>query len=64
MSLYWYDTKTSTLNKLGDDNKANGGERVHIDAKPHTRSIVSLKDLGETNVTSLKDLKKLKLPSK
>ncbi|XP_026416010.1 putative F-box protein At1g71320 [Papaver somniferum] len=49
--LCCYDPKTSTLNELWDDDKA-----YSIDAVPHRHSIASLKDLGETNVTSLKDL--------
>ncbi|XP_026377749.1 F-box protein At3g07870-like [Papaver somniferum] len=57
--LYFYDPKTSTLNKLWDD-KAMQMRSMYIDAIPHIRSTVSLKDLGETNVTSLKDLRKLR----
>ncbi|XP_026409950.1 putative F-box protein At1g71320 [Papaver somniferum] len=57
--LYCYDPKTSTLNKLWDD-KAMRMRSMYIDAIPHIRSTVSLKVLGETNVTSLKDLRKLR----
>ncbi|XP_026416078.1 F-box/kelch-repeat protein At3g06240-like [Papaver somniferum] len=53
-TLCCYDPKTSTLNKLWDD-EANGTNCAYIDTIPHTLSVVSLKALGETNVTSLKD---------
>ncbi|XP_026416053.1 uncharacterized protein LOC113311426 [Papaver somniferum] len=59
-SLYCYDPKTSTLNKLWDDT-AKGMKCDHIEAIPHRQSIVSLKDLGETNVTFFKDLEELML---
>ncbi|KAI3908348.1 hypothetical protein MKX01_027370 [Papaver californicum] len=54
--LYRYDPKISTLNKLQDDNK--GMKCVYNEAIPQMQSIVSSKDLGETNVTSLKDFGK------
>ncbi|XP_026428665.1 uncharacterized protein LOC113324568 [Papaver somniferum] len=51
-SLCWYDPKTSTFNKLRDIDK-DCEERVYVEAIPRTQSNVSLKELGETNVTSL-----------
>ncbi|XP_026428213.1 uncharacterized protein LOC113324094 [Papaver somniferum] len=53
--LCCYDPKTLTLNKLWDDN-AKG--MVYVEAIPHTHSLVSLKELGETGVSYLKDLEK------
>ncbi|XP_026437173.1 uncharacterized protein LOC113335283 [Papaver somniferum] len=61
--LYCYDPKTSTLNELWDD-KAKGMNCWYIEAIPHMQSVVSLKDLGEKNVTSLKDCEKLLLQVK
>ncbi|KAI3997117.1 hypothetical protein MKX01_008961 [Papaver californicum] len=56
MRLDRYDPKTSTLNKFQDDNK--GMKFVYNEAISPMQSIVSVKDLGETNVTSLKDFGK------
>ncbi|XP_026410633.1 F-box protein At3g07870-like [Papaver somniferum] len=47
--IYCYDPKTSTLNRLWD---AKGMGCSHIEVTPHIPSIVSLEDLGETNVKS------------
>ncbi|XP_026398727.1 F-box protein At3g07870-like [Papaver somniferum] len=47
--VYCYDPKTSTLNRLWG---GNGMGCSHIEVIPHIPSIVSLKDLGETNVRS------------
>ncbi|XP_026416051.1 putative F-box protein At2g02030 [Papaver somniferum] len=58
--LYCYDPNTSTLKRLWDGT-AKGTKWDYVEAIPHRQSIVSLKDLGEKNVTSLKDLEKLML---